>query len=105
MGVRLRDHGNLNMKRNWVTTLQAIAALNELLLDKANVMPNKSYTLPNGQPTMVMVLVCGTKWKVFLATINQVSIVLLLVYLHMFPFDQVCHFATYYIGYVLISPP
>ena len=73
-GMRGRDHGNLNVKRNRISTQQAAATLSTLLEDKADMMPHKSRTLPNGTRVVEMVLPRGTKWKKFLATINQVSI-------------------------------
>ena len=78
-GLRARDHGNLNMKRNRVATLQATATLKELLQDKADMMPHKSRTLPNGEKVVEMVLPRGTKWNSFLGTINQVRIVVVCV--------------------------
>ena len=74
-GMRPRDHGNLNMKRNRVSTEQATATLSTLLEDKADMMPHKARTLPNGTRVVEMVLPRGTKWKKFLVTINEVSIV------------------------------
>ena len=71
-GMRARDHGNLNMKRNRVSTQQATATLSTLLEDKADMMPHKSRTLPNGARVVEMVLPRGTKWKKFLVTINEV---------------------------------
>lgn len=72
-GMRPRDHGNLNTKRYRVSTQQATATLSNLLEDKADMMPHKSRTLPNGTRVVEMVLPRGTKWKKFLVTINQVS--------------------------------
>jgi hypothetical protein len=71
--MRPRDHGNLNMKRNRVSTQQATATLSTLLEDKADMMPHKARTLPNGSRVVEMVLPRGTKWKKFLVTINKVS--------------------------------
>ena len=73
-GMRPRDHGNLNTKRNRISTLQATATLSTLLEDKADMMPHKARTLPNGTRVVEMVLPRGTKWKKFLVTINEVSI-------------------------------
>lgn len=73
-GMRARDHGNLNMKRNRTSTQQATATLSTLLEDKADMMPHKARTLPNGTRVVEMVLPRGTKWKKFLVTINSVSI-------------------------------
>ena len=73
-GMRPRDHGNLNMKRNRISTQQATATLSTLLEDKADMMPHKARTLPNGTRVVEMVLPRGTKWKKFLVTINEVSI-------------------------------
>lgn len=84
-GMRPRDHGNLNMKRNRVSTQQATATLSTLLEDKADMMPHKSRTLPNGARVVEMVLPRGTKWKKFLDTINEVSI----------PYKPLC---TYWLG-------
>jgi len=71
-GMRPRDHGNLNMKRNRTSTQQATATLSTLLEDKADMMPHKARTLPNGTRVVEMVLPRGTKWKKFLVTINEV---------------------------------
>ena len=68
-----RDHGNLNIKRYRVSTQQASATLSTLLEDKADMMPHKSRTLPDGTRVVEMVLPRGTKWKKFLLTINKVS--------------------------------
>jgi hypothetical protein len=73
-GMRPRDHGNLNMKRNRISTEQATATLSTLLEDKADMMPHKARTLPNGTRVVEMVLPRGTKWKKFLVTINGISI-------------------------------
>ena len=73
-GMRPRDHGNLNMKRNRTSTQQATATLSTLLEDKADMMPHKARTLPNGTRVVEMVLPRGTKWNKFLVTINEVSI-------------------------------
>ena len=73
-GMRARDHGNLNVKRYRISTQQATATLSTLLEDKADMMPHKARTLPNGTRVVEMVLPRGTKWKKFLATINQVRI-------------------------------
>ena len=73
-GMRPRDHGNLNMKRNCISTLQATTTLLTLLEDKVDMMPHKARTLPNGTRVVEMVLPWGTKWKKFLVTINKVSI-------------------------------
>ena len=72
--MRPRDHGNLNTKRNRISTLQATATLSTLLEDKADMMPHKARTLPNGTRVVEMVMPRGTKWKKFLVTINEVSI-------------------------------
>ena len=72
-GMRPRDHGNLNMKKNRVSTQQATTTLFTLLEDKADMMPHKARTLPNGSRVVEMVLPRGTKWKKFLVTINEVS--------------------------------
>lgn len=72
-GMRPRDHGNLNIKRNRVSAQQATATLSTLLEDKADMMPHKSRTLPNGTRVVEMVLPRGTKWNKFLLTINKVS--------------------------------
>ena len=74
IGIRPRDHGNLNMKRNRISTQQATATLSTLLEDKADMMPHKARTLPNGTRVVEMVLPRGTKWKKFLVTINEVII-------------------------------
>jgi hypothetical protein len=71
-GMRARDHGNLNRKRNRTSTQQATATLSTLLEDKADMMPHKARTLPNGSRVVEMVLPRGTKWKKFLVTINEV---------------------------------
>ena len=42
--------------------------------DKADMMPHKSRTLPNGKRVVEMVLPHGSKWKKFLDTINEVII-------------------------------
>ena len=73
-GMHPRDHGNLNMKRNRISTQQAIATLSTLLEDKTDMMPHNARTLPNGTRVVEMVLPHGTKWKKFLVTINEVSI-------------------------------
>jgi hypothetical protein len=71
-GMRPRDHGNLNMKRNRTSTQQFTATLSTLLEDKADMMPHKARTLPNDSCVVEMVLPRGTKWKKFLVTINEV---------------------------------
>ena len=71
-GMRPRDHGNLSVKRNRLSTQQATATLSTLLEDKADMMPHKARTLPNGTRVVEMVLPRGTKWKKFLVTINEV---------------------------------
>ena len=73
-GMRPCDHGNLNIKMNQIYTQQATATLSMLLEDKADMMPHKARTLPNGTRVVEMVLPCGTKWKKFLVTITEVSI-------------------------------
>jgi hypothetical protein len=72
--MRPRNHDNLNMKMNRISTQQAIATLLILLEDKVYMMPHKARTLPNGTRVVEMVLPCRTKWKKFLVTINEVSI-------------------------------
>ena len=62
-GMRGRDHGNLNVKRNRISTQQATATLSTLLEDKADMMPHNARTLPNGTPVVEMVLSCGNKME------------------------------------------
>ena len=62
-GIRPRDHGNLNTKRNHISTQQVTTTLWTLLEDKADMMPHKARTLPNGTRVVEMVLPHGTKWK------------------------------------------
>jgi hypothetical protein len=73
-GMRPRDHGNLNMKMNRISTQQATVTFSTLLEDKADMMPHKTRTLPNDTRVVEMVLPRGTKWKKFLLTINEVNI-------------------------------
>jgi hypothetical protein len=75
--MRPRDHENLNMKRNRTPTQQATATLSTILKDKAEMMPHKARTLPNGSRVVEMVLPRGTKWKKFLSTINEVRSLLI----------------------------
>jgi hypothetical protein len=75
--MRPRDHENLNMKRSRTSTQQATATLSTILEDKANMMPHKARTLPNGSRVVEMVLPRGTKWKKFLGTINEVRSLLI----------------------------
>ena len=60
-GMRPRDHGNLNMKKNRMSIQQATATLSTLLEDKAYMMPHKARTLPNGTYVVEMVLPRGAK--------------------------------------------
>ena len=69
-----RDHGNLNIKMNRISIQQATTTLSTLLEDKADMMPHKARTLPNGTRVVEMVLPRGTKWKKFMVTINEVNI-------------------------------
>ena len=101
--VRPRHHGYFNMMRNWVATLHAITTLNKCLQDKVDIIPHKSRILPSSLRIAKLMLPRGTKWKGSLAIINQVKVVLFLVYLHVLWFCQV-HFQLIhrnYLGYLV----
>lgn len=72
--MRPREHKNLNMKRNRISTEQDNVILSTLLEDKADTKPDKARTLPNNLRVTEMILPHRTKWKKFLITINYVSI-------------------------------
>ena len=73
-GMRPREHKNLNMKRNRISTEQDTVILLTLLEDKIDTMLDKARTLPNNLRVTEMILPRRTKWKKFLITINYVSI-------------------------------
>lgn len=75
-----------------MSTQQVAATLITLLEDKANMMPHKACTLPNGTRVVEMFLPHGTKWKNFLVTINQVCGVADIVKVSLGPLEMCFHY-------------
>jgi hypothetical protein len=73
-GVRGAPHGNLKRTKLRSATVQGIETLRSLLEAAADHMPHLSRTLRTGEKVGLKVLPAGTKWKQFLASVNEVRL-------------------------------
>ena len=70
IGKRAEQHGNLNTKKPWTHTLQAIAILWTLLESTTDHMPHKSWTKEDGEKVIAMSLPLSFHWNSTLSEIN-----------------------------------
>ena len=72
-GKRAEPHGNLDLKKPRMHTLQATATLRLLLENTADHMPHKSRTLESGEKVVSMCLPSSFHWSDTLPEINEVN--------------------------------
>ena len=71
---RAEQHGNLDMKKPRMHTLQAIATLRTMLGSTADHMPHKSQTMEDGEKVVAMSLSSSFHWNSTLSEINAANL-------------------------------
>ena len=73
-GHRAQSHQGRRRVHHNAAIVQAVQTLDMLLKSKADAMPHKTYTIPNGKKVVQKVLPCGTQWKKLAMEVNVVSV-------------------------------
>ena len=71
-GIRAQRHGNTSKQRRCTSMLQATATMRTLLEGRAESMPHRSHTNPEGEKVVQKILPSGSKWKNILKEVNEV---------------------------------
>lgn len=71
-GARAQNHGNAGKQRQSAPMVQALATMKTLLDARAESMPHRTHTTPEGEKVVQKILPSGTKWKNLLTEVNHV---------------------------------